>query len=270
MWCGREGGAISALAAAEREAVNHYFAGRGRKPRTNPRRGEASSSSLSHAAKTGYRLWDSSIALAKYLEHSQQEHKWEGKRVLEVGAGCGLVGIALALQGANVVMTDLEEVLPNLQRNLQANKLLHQDTLQAEPQVRIGCLRWGNPLDVDAICANTSQTQRDTKEKSQEAEDKGFDYVVASDVIWLDHLVEPLVQTLVMVAKKGSPQRPTEIILAQETRSLRVERKFFEQMEGEGFSLHPVAWDELHPDFRNRAITIYRIRPTASLLHNSK
>lgn len=33
--------------------------------------------------------------------------KLEGKRVLELGAGCGLAGMFFALQGAHVTFTDL-------------------------------------------------------------------------------------------------------------------------------------------------------------------
>jgi hypothetical protein len=59
--------------------------------------------------------------LAKYLEHHYAKDHWSGKRVLEVGAGCGLVGLALALQGADVVLTDRKEVVPTLQENVQRN-----------------------------------------------------------------------------------------------------------------------------------------------------
>ncbi len=59
--------------------------------------------------------------LAKYLEHRYAKDHWSGKRVLEVGAGCGLVGLALGLQGADVVLTDREEVVPTLKENVQRN-----------------------------------------------------------------------------------------------------------------------------------------------------
>ncbi len=61
------------------------------------------------------------IVLAKYLEHRYEKDHWSGKRVLEVGAGCGLVGLALGLQGADVVLTDREEVVPTLKENVQRN-----------------------------------------------------------------------------------------------------------------------------------------------------
>jgi predicted nicotinamide N-methyase len=46
-------------------------------------------------------VWLQSIALAKYLEVApdMRREEWPTKRVIEVGAGCGLVGIVLGLQG---------------------------------------------------------------------------------------------------------------------------------------------------------------------------
>lgn len=46
----------------------------------------------------------------RYMERNPQlysRRKLEGKRVLELGAGCGLAGMYFALQGAHVTFTDL-------------------------------------------------------------------------------------------------------------------------------------------------------------------
>lgn len=45
----------------------------------------------------------------------------KGKRCLELGAGMGLAGAAMALMGAHVTFTDLESVLPLLRQNVQNN-----------------------------------------------------------------------------------------------------------------------------------------------------
>ena len=45
----------------------------------------------------------------------------QGKRVLELGAGLGAVGMALAKKGARVVLTDKAESMVLLKRNVEEN-----------------------------------------------------------------------------------------------------------------------------------------------------
>lgn len=96
-------------------------------------------------------------------------------KVLELGSGTGLVGIAAAVTlGANVTVTDLPHVLPNLQFNVDANAnlvALQGGTITVAP------LRWGKDGDVETI-------------------ERDFELVLASDVVYHDHLFEPLLQTL--------------------------------------------------------------------------
>jgi predicted nicotinamide N-methyase len=42
----------------------------------------------------GGTLWDSSLVLAKYLERQYHPDGLAGRRIIELGSGCGLVGIA--------------------------------------------------------------------------------------------------------------------------------------------------------------------------------
>eukprot|EP01117_Protostelium_nocturnum_P001966 TRINITY_DN1261_c0_g1_i4.p1 TRINITY_DN1261_c0_g1~~TRINITY_DN1261_c0_g1_i4.p1 ORF type:complete len:145 (-),score=49.52 TRINITY_DN1261_c0_g1_i4:739-1173(-) len=53
-------------------------------------------------------VWDSSIVLSKYFQKEFNQGKAIGLKALEIGCGCGLPGIVLALLGSNVVLTDLE------------------------------------------------------------------------------------------------------------------------------------------------------------------
>ena len=55
-------------------------------------------------APYGAVLWDSAVALAQQLVHQP----WLGRRVLELGCGCGLVGLDCARQGAQVLCTDVD------------------------------------------------------------------------------------------------------------------------------------------------------------------
>jgi hypothetical protein len=81
---------------------------------------------VSQAQGIGFQLWPAAAVMCRWLE-SQTEYPRDflrGRRVLELGAGCGLVGMLAAsdvLGAASVTITDLDEVVPHIQTNIDAN-----------------------------------------------------------------------------------------------------------------------------------------------------
>ncbi|KAK9401737.1 protein-lysine methyltransferase METTL21C [Crotalus adamanteus] len=66
-------------------------------------------------------VWPAALALCQYLESNQEEINFKEKKVLEIGAGTGLVSIVASILGAFVTATDLPEVLENLEFNITRN-----------------------------------------------------------------------------------------------------------------------------------------------------
>lgn len=62
------------------------------------------------------KLWSVAIVLINYLEKELGPECIRNKRVLELGAGLGAVGLALACAGADVTLTDIPDCLPMLER----------------------------------------------------------------------------------------------------------------------------------------------------------
>lgn len=154
----------------------------------------------------GTTVWDASMVLVKYLEKNCRKgrfspSKLKGKRVIELGAGCGVAGFGMALLGCDVVSTDQTEVLPLLMRNCERNA---SRIMQMNPgsdsfgSIQVAELSWGNVDQIKAV-------------------DPPFDYIIGTDVVYAEHLLEPLLQT--MLALSGPK---TTILLGYEIRSTNV------------------------------------------------
>ncbi|CAI5710424.1 hypothetical protein KXD40_005092 [Peronospora effusa] len=75
---------------------------------------------------TASRVWESSRFLAECLVRFSSEspaffNVSDGQSVLELGSGCGLVGLVAASIGANVLLTDQQEAIELLHRNIKTN-----------------------------------------------------------------------------------------------------------------------------------------------------
>ncbi|XVF43785.1 hypothetical protein PTKIN_Ptkin02bG0068400 [Pterospermum kingtungense] len=107
-----------------------------------------SPSSLGKPGVTGAVMWDSGVVLGKFLEHAVDLGMLvlQGKKVIELGSGCGLVGCVAALLGAQVVLTDLPDRLKLLKKNVETN-LRHG----VRGSASVKELTWGDDPDNDLI-----------------------------------------------------------------------------------------------------------------------
>jgi len=88
-------------------------------------------------------VWPAARLLTQYL----LSRSLKDLKVVELGAGAGLPGIAAARHGANVVLTELPWILPLTGYNVQANIPEHV----AQPH--LATLRWGSADDAAALRA---------------------------------------------------------------------------------------------------------------------
>ncbi|KAK6201020.1 putative methyltransferase-domain-containing protein [Scheffersomyces amazonensis] len=78
----------------------------------------------------GLKTWGSSLILANRLINQQKNKHYLLDNVLELGSGTGLVGMACSILGYTTWLTDLQEIVPNLQDNVELNKInAHVDEL---------------------------------------------------------------------------------------------------------------------------------------------
>ncbi|CAJ1329271.1 unnamed protein product [Effrenium voratum] len=181
-------------------------------------------------ADTGNSIWDGAVALAKVLERQPQLVR--GRKVLELGAGRGLAGLAASALGADVVLTDLAYCREAME---QAVRLTTGSQALVSSRVEVAELDW---LQAEAFFESRPELK--------------LDVVLAADVVWLMDLVEPLADAI-RVAAGYNPQ--VEILVVHQTRSSNVERAFLEAMTARDLRLKwTVAGDshghvQWHEDF---------------------
>lgn len=128
--------------------------------------------------------------------------------ILELGSGTGVVGIVAAITlSANVTVTDLPHVLDNLKFNAEANA---EVVARFGGKVHVAPLRWGEADDVELLGLNV-------------------DLILASDVVYHDHLYEPLLKTLRLMMTTMQLEGKTLIFLMAHLRRWKKESVFFKK-----------------------------------------
>jgi predicted nicotinamide N-methyase len=149
---------------------------------------------------TGSTVWDGALVLAAYLSRRSTVAAMEARlgrpcaSVLELGAGTGLAGLALAAsgalpRGAAVALTDLAPLCDFLRSQLARNA----QPLAAKSRVLVAPLRWG---DADAAAAAAAATCGDPDALH-------VDCVIGADLCYRRENVSPLLAALTHLVRPG-------------------------------------------------------------------
>ncbi|KAG7238542.1 hypothetical protein INR49_030815 [Caranx melampygus] len=183
-------------------------------------------------------VWDAAIVLAKYLETKQfydpskGVNVWAGRSVVELGAGTGVVGLMAATLGAQVAVTDLEELQTLLKVNIHENQ-----ALISSGSITAKVLKWGN--DVSEFLPLPH-------------------YILMADCIYYEQSIVPLVECLKMLS---GPE--TCIICCYEQRTEGVNPKV-ESLVETNFCCEEIPSDKQDPEFSSPDIHILHIRRKVS------
>ncbi|XP_009331621.1 PREDICTED: protein-lysine methyltransferase METTL21E-like isoform X2 [Pygoscelis adeliae] len=127
-------------------------------------------------------VWPSALVLCYFLETNSKQYNLVDKNVIEIGAGTGLVSIVASLLGALVTVTDLPELLGNLQHNV-----LQNTKLKCKHQPCVKELSWGIDL-----------------EKNFPRSSCHFDYIMAADVVYHHPFLDELLLTFDHLCKNDT------------------------------------------------------------------
>ena len=183
-----------------------------------------------YVGDVGCVVWDAAIVLARFLENKYfPDDFWVGKRVLELGAGTGLVGLVAACLGADVTLTDLEELNHLINENIQRNRTLIEGRAEGLT------LKWGG-----------------------ETETVIPDVILMSDLVYYTEALEPLCKTLTELTNEQ-----TLVLLSYEERDTgnkkELEERFFTFLR-KRFQVKEIAFDSFDELYRSSDIHVFTLR----------
>ncbi|KAG6977710.1 hypothetical protein JG688_00000083 [Phytophthora aleatoria] len=164
----------------------------------------------------GHCVWDAALLLSDYLQAKGKSvgddgrFTFQDKKVVELGAGVGLVGMVLAVLGARVALTDQEYALPLLKKNVAVNFLYEGISKSVAVSPVVEECQWGEPFKYGG---------------SLESWTKSTDVVVFSDVLYNASASLLLIKT---VHHLVSPT--ADVIFSFETRNAEIEANFLQEL----------------------------------------
>jgi hypothetical protein len=155
--------------------------------------------------------------------------------VVELGAGVGVAGIHLAQELAKgsspsastdqiayqVILTDLGNVLPLLERNVSQANL-------DRTSVKVRALPWGSDQDADTIL--------------QELSPRRLTHIICSDLVYFPELLCPLLRSLIYLTNTSTS---IEVIIGYKLRSHSKEEPFWKAF-GVWFNFAPILCKDLN------------------------
>ncbi|CAO3596941.1 unnamed protein product [Absidia cylindrospora] len=225
-----------------------------------------------HSNHLGGYIWLSSIVFCSYLVslHNGMHkgrghcHEWihmdHSKRWVELGSGVGLIGLMLHRLGVeNVIVTDIEELLPIIEKNVEANDILVQSISgrrSNEKSMEL-CSSMPTAVVVEPLLWNDDDAIYHVKSAGP------IDYIVACDCIYSEASAVDLVLTM---DKLAGPD--TIIICLSEVRNQAAQDTFMEQAKSL-FTVDlipPVQWQKKIPGVEfDATLNLYRLhKPSAT------
>ncbi|KAF9112656.1 Methyltransferase-like protein 21D [Mortierella sp. AM989] len=236
----------------------------------------------------GSTIWDAAIVLAKYLERTNLLELTTSPavsgsstpvKILELGSGTGIVGLVAArmlstkgYQGSKVTLTDKDNVVPLLHRNIEKNassgidiesRVLDWEAVSGiKSKVKPSDTTTDNVANEGNISGESTRSSKDNttcKSTSTTIADVQdllaveWDLVILSDCIWVSALYGSLIGTINAIIKPGSK---TRLVIAFEKRNFSEEMEFFALL-GKTFRFRDIKPEEQDSNYQSEDIYLF-------------
>ena len=172
-----------------------------------------------------------------------------GRRILELGSGCGVAGLAAAALGASVVLTDVNAVVPLLETNMELNRTAI------------------NSAGGDATACDFPWEQAAaTGELPEAIRRHAFDLVLAADVLYQreGRQLEALCAAIrILTTPNAKNPAGAHVILVHRARHAGLDTDIPSAVrQHTGIELKRVPMVEHHPDYCSDRIWVWVGQPT--------
>ncbi|KAE9044058.1 hypothetical protein PR003_g4403 [Phytophthora rubi] len=182
------------------------------------------------------KVWDCALVLSKFLTNDAYfpPDFFVNKRVIELGCGIGVPGLAAAALGAKeVVLTDMDVAIPWIKANIERNQTLGciSDNVRAE------ALMWGENAPLESL---------------------QFDVILCSDLVYGEHNIsQKLVQTIVQLS------HPDTLVISAHEARFAGDRggSFFSLLSEQHFKVEQVPRDRLDAVYSAANMHVHLLRP---------
>ncbi|EDQ92459.1 uncharacterized protein MONBRDRAFT_5028 [Monosiga brevicollis MX1] len=169
------------------------------------------------AAATGCSVWEGSYYMLAWWQEEAQA-ALRSCKVLELGSGTGLLGLAIATLGARTLLTDVKSVVREmLDMNIARNSAYGTDAPESKAPDGSAQCSWPGPATCAVGHGWAAARPLDwtvSLEKQfplQEGHPADADVLIGAETVWLKELIEPYVVTVVALLEAHRQRHGTEM-----------------------------------------------------------
>lgn len=181
----------------------------------------------------GGAVWAAGAALAQVVARCRPDGElragdpaatpWHGVRVLELGSGTGIGGLAAAAAGADVLLTDRELLASVLQLNVELNA---STVAAAAGRAAFAAFDWSTAPPACVM-------------------ERGLDVVLAADLVYAFAAARPFAAALAAVLRGEAASKGIPALYAHNPRSQELDAEMHAALAAEGLAVHRLPMPQL-------------------------